>query len=233
MEKKNTLLLTIIAIATLLVTIIGAALAYFTATGGGESNQPVKVTTSSVDSTTITVNGEINIKADMNNFGKVGGRDQFGTTTATITYKAADDVGTPTGRTEAKLCYEIGIDLSGTEQLSNGETTTVNPFVYTTENNTPEFTITAKKTHDLNPQVTILDNEDITDITDNYKIPTTNGGTDYIHEIVIDQPNATSTDNWEVTLTLKWLRKHDQSANTGKNLNTALKVKSVTCPTNN
>jgi predicted ribosomally synthesized peptide with SipW-like signal peptide len=47
MEKKNTILLTVIAIATLLVAVVGATFAYFTATltPANEGNNTVEVTT--------------------------------------------------------------------------------------------------------------------------------------------------------------------------------------------
>lgn len=48
MEKKNTILLTVIAIATLLVAVVGATFAYFTATvteSGTEDNKKVEVKT--------------------------------------------------------------------------------------------------------------------------------------------------------------------------------------------
>ena len=54
MERKNTVLLTVIAVATLLVAVIGATFAYFTATAGGSGTTPVSVTTSSVGATSFT-----------------------------------------------------------------------------------------------------------------------------------------------------------------------------------
>ena len=52
MERKNTVLLTVIAVATLLVAVIGATFAYFTATTGGSGTTPTTVTTSSQASST-------------------------------------------------------------------------------------------------------------------------------------------------------------------------------------
>ena len=48
MEKKNTILLTVIAVATLLVAVVGATFAYFTATtqGNGKGTQSTNTTTS-------------------------------------------------------------------------------------------------------------------------------------------------------------------------------------------
>lgn len=50
-DRKNTLVLTVVSIATLLVAVVGATFAYFTATVGGEAQNVVTVTTSSTSST--------------------------------------------------------------------------------------------------------------------------------------------------------------------------------------
>ena len=67
MEKKNTILLTVIAVATLLVAVVGATFAYFTATSGTDGDgastgevktatvASVKLTTAEVGKTTNTV----------------------------------------------------------------------------------------------------------------------------------------------------------------------------------
>ncbi len=54
MDKKNTLLLTVIAIATLLVAVVGATFAYFTASSGASELSNVSVQTRSVDVTSTT-----------------------------------------------------------------------------------------------------------------------------------------------------------------------------------
>ena len=56
MERKNTVLLTVIAVATLLVAVVGATFAYFTASGGSTENSTVNVTTESVDAVSCTAN---------------------------------------------------------------------------------------------------------------------------------------------------------------------------------
>ena len=67
MEKKNTILLTVIAVATLLVAVVGATFAYFTATSGTDGDgastgavntatvASVKLTTAQTGSTNLTV----------------------------------------------------------------------------------------------------------------------------------------------------------------------------------
>lgn len=65
MEKRNTLLLTVIAIATLLVAVVGATFAYFATTQEISANIPVNVATaSSSASFTATTDGDINIMVD-------------------------------------------------------------------------------------------------------------------------------------------------------------------------
>lgn len=58
MEKKNTVLLTVIAVATLLVAVVGATFAYFTATTAGENNQGTTgvQTTTTVGNVTLDMN---------------------------------------------------------------------------------------------------------------------------------------------------------------------------------
>lgn len=54
MERKNTMLLTVIAIATLLVAVVGATFAFFTATGNSSVTSDVIVTTESVNTLSAT-----------------------------------------------------------------------------------------------------------------------------------------------------------------------------------
>ena len=44
-NRKNTILLTVIAVATLLVAVVGATFAYFTAQGGDDVSKNINVTT--------------------------------------------------------------------------------------------------------------------------------------------------------------------------------------------
>ncbi len=65
MEKKNTILLTIIAIATLLVTIIGATFAYFASNIQNNGNVGVDVSTSNKQASFIaTADGGINLNVN-------------------------------------------------------------------------------------------------------------------------------------------------------------------------
>lgn len=64
MEKKNTILLTVIAVATLLVAVVGATFAYFTATatpsGNGDTSEATTATMASVKLTASTAGNSEN-----------------------------------------------------------------------------------------------------------------------------------------------------------------------------
>jgi len=61
MEKKNTILLTVIAIATLLVAVVGATFAYFSATGTTDNteNNTTTVTTNALASAVMNMGDEV------------------------------------------------------------------------------------------------------------------------------------------------------------------------------
>lgn len=63
MEKKNTVLLTVIAIATLLVAVVGATFAYFSANQTNTANVTVQAQTSENDVFTATGTGALSVSA--------------------------------------------------------------------------------------------------------------------------------------------------------------------------
>ena len=65
MEKKNTMLLTVIAVATLLVAVVGATFAYFSLSVGGNATTTATVTTGKVGTVTIT-GGTTDLKLKVN-----------------------------------------------------------------------------------------------------------------------------------------------------------------------
>lgn len=64
MDKKNTMLLTVIAVATLLVAVVGATFAFFTASQNATGTTTVEATTKAVGS--IAVTGTAALKLDLN-----------------------------------------------------------------------------------------------------------------------------------------------------------------------
>ena len=117
-NRKNTILLTVIAVATLLVAVVGATFAYFTAQGDREVQTPVNVNTAQTSNGSFVTNGSITINANQENFGQ-GMGNQTKTATATVTYTASSTAA-------SNFCYTVGLQV------------TANTFEYTTEESTPE-----------------------------------------------------------------------------------------------
>ncbi|MBE6156486.1 MAG: hypothetical protein E7161_01950 [Firmicutes bacterium] len=61
MDKKNTMLLTVIAVATLLVAVVGATFAYFTASNNASGTTVIETTTEAVGSITLTGGKEMHL----------------------------------------------------------------------------------------------------------------------------------------------------------------------------
>ena len=213
-NKKNTILLTVIAVATLLVAVVGATFAYFTAQGGSASQADVVVNTGKAGSSSLGTFKAINIYADAYNFAQ-GKGDQTGTSTGTVSWTAPTNAtGSTTGVTEADrtMCYTATLAITN------------NTFVVSKANTTSaaELEFTAVK-----GSKTIIDKMNITTTKTNVQIPTTTGGTDYTHKLVADA-GATVSDSWTLTVTLKNLGV-DQNDNTGKNFEGAVKFDKTSC----
>lgn len=213
-NKKNTILLTVIAVATLLVAVVGATFAYFTAQGGSASQADVVVNTGKAGSSSLGTFKAINIYADASNFAQ-GKGDQTGTSTGTVSWTAPTNAtGSTTGVTEADrtMCYTATLAITN------------NTFVVSKANTTSaaELEFTAVK-----GSKTIIDKMNITTTKTNVQIPTTTGGTDYTHKLVADA-GATVSDSWTLTVTLKNLGV-DQNDNTGKNFEGAVKFDKTSC----
>ena len=72
-NKKNAIVLSIVAVVTLITLIVGATYAYFKAQGGTGSSAEVKVTTYTTDMLTFTTGNAISLYADQTSFGQEKG----------------------------------------------------------------------------------------------------------------------------------------------------------------
>ena len=72
-NKKNAIVLSIVAVVTLITLIVGATYAYFKAQGGTGSSTEVKVTTYTTDMLTFTTGNVISLYADQSTFGQEKG----------------------------------------------------------------------------------------------------------------------------------------------------------------
>lgn len=238
MDKKNTLLLTVIAIATLLVAVVGATFAYFTAQTGTGATTPVTVTTSTSDSLTYGSWAAIALTPNQENFAQ-GMGDQVGTTGGNVTLQANAD-------TTAEYCYKAALNIT-TNQLTYSVKDTNNDG--TEDDPTPELVISVTKTAGVTAGlpagedgtgaiasstgtvIQLFTNEDITTRTTNLEFPTAQGGTDYIHKLSA-AANQKIEDAWSITVTFKNLNV-DQQVNTNKLFAANLVYTTVDCTTGN
>lgn len=214
-NKKNTILLTVIAVATLLVAVVGATFAYFTAQGGSASQATVTVSTGTAGSSSLGTFSAINIYADANSFAQ-GKGNATGTSTGTVTWTApgvaADASSNDLTEADRSFCYTASLAV------------TKNDFVYSSTNpdHNAELTLTAKKN-----DVVVLQDKDITVGTASVSIPTEKDGSTMTHKLVAEA-GATKSDKWELTVTLVNLGV-DQNDNTGKQFNGAVKFDKTNC----
>ena len=212
-NRKNTILLTVIAVATLLVAVVGATFAYFTAQGGSSVQTPVNVNTAQTSNGSFVTNGSITINANQENFYE-GAGNQTSTATATVTYTASSTAA-------SNFCYTVGLQV------------TANNFVYTTApTNTPELTFTARKSAnaaDLTSATTMINQRDITTTTASttIQVPNTAEGSEFIHKIDATE-GQTINDQWDFTVTLVNLSS-DQNENTGKSFTGQIVFTHVEC----
>lgn len=218
-NKKNTILLTVIAVATLLVAVVGATFAYFTAQGGTETSADVSVTTGTAASSEFGTFGDINIYADAITFAK-GKPDATGTTTGTVSWTAPGAVTGQEAPSEAdrSFCYTADLII------------TANTFTKSAANtaNAKELYFTAVK-----GSTTLVDEQSLvtlpagTAVTGTINIPTTKDGEVLKHKLIAEA-GKTVSDSWTITVTLKNLD-IDQNENTGKQLTGSIKFTKVAC----
>ena len=103
-KKKNAAILTVVAVATLLVAVIGATFAFFAVQGGTTQTRSITVQTYTSDSTTFNISGDLSIEADQTNFGNGAGSRMAGTM-ATVAF-------TPASRDSQGLCYNLKLVVS-------------------------------------------------------------------------------------------------------------------------
>ena len=217
-NKKNTILLTVIAVATLLVAVVGATFAYFTASGAQGTTGNVTVSTGTAASSEFGVIKALNLYADASTFAQ-GGDDVTGETTGTVKWTAPGATSTTTpSEADRSFCYTAALNITAnTFTVSAANTEKLN-----------ELEFTAKK-----GDVVLLDKVSLVDMdtkagkTGSINIPTTANGSEYTHKLVADA-GASLTDNWTITVTLKNLDMN-QNENTGKQLTGQIAFTKVKC----
>ena len=174
-NRKNTILLTVIAVATLLVAVIGATFAYFTAQGGAPVSRNVVVKTETADSTMFSIDNDLTLNANQDNFGI----SNVGTGLTSIPVNGTATFTASTGSANS-MCYTLELSV------------TTNDFTYTVDPNTPdgvdpeqvpELTLTVTRATVVDSAsstnlvygspVTVLDAFDITTLNQTIYVPET------------------------------------------------------------
>ena len=122
-SKKNAIVLSIVAVVTLIALVVGATYAYFKAQGGTGSSTEVKVTTYTTDMLTFTTGNAISLYADQSSFGQEKG-SLSGETFAKATLVANNKTN------EATDNYYVYFNIEN------------NTFIYTLGEDKPELILT-------------------------------------------------------------------------------------------
>ena len=199
-NKKQAIILSVVAIVTLLSLIIGATYAYFQASGNSGSSTNVNVTTYTSDLLTFEIGNDIAVYADQTSFAS-GNGNATGSTYAKATLVANNKTN------EATKNYYVYLNISE------------NTFTYTQNENTPEILLTIKDTSGN----TITSISDLTykTVTDGKGVSvsgfdiTTKSGVITLFDNREITANPTKTEQWNITVTFVNYDA-DQTANAGK-----------------
>ena len=220
-NRKNTILLTVIAVATLLVAVVGATFAYFSAQGGGTATNNIEVKTEAAASSSFSIDKNIAILANMDNFAQGTGETQADTMTGTVEFTAGTGEGAQTD-----FCYTAELAWAGM----------VKDFVDTGAAEA-DLTLTVTKKTGWNGSgydttTTIWDNVDITtsDLRATFtNIPTTTGGGEYTHKLSTTAGQM-AREQILVTVSFNYDPDVNQTANAGKTLTGTLTFTEAVCP---
>jgi len=205
-NKKQAIILSVIASIALLVLIVGATYAYFQASGGTGTNADVKVTTYTTDVFNFEVGNDISIYADATSFAS-GKGNAVGSTFAKAILSANNKTNTAT------KYYYLYLNISK------------NTFTYTQNEDTPEILLTIKD--DAGNEITSINDLTYKTVTDGkgatikgFDITTGIGLITLLNNKEITA-SPQKTDTWNLTVTFINYDK-DQSKNAGKSFNAKL-----------
>ena len=207
-NKKQAIILSVIASIALLVLIVGATYAYFQASGGTGTSANLRVTTYTTDVFNFEVGNDISIYADATSFAS-GKGNAVGSTFAKAILTANNKTNTATEH------YYLYLNISN------------NTFIYTQNENTPELLLTIKDAGgNAVTDITSLAYKTVTDgkgaSISGYDITNKSGVI-----ILFDNREITAspakTEQWNITVTFVNYDK-DQSKNTGKSFSAKLMI---------
>ncbi len=210
-SKKNAIVLSIVAVVTLIALVVGATYAYFKAQGGTGSSTEVKVTTYTTDMLTFTTGNAISLYADQSSFGQEKG-SLSGETFAKATLVANNKTN------EATDNYYVYFNIEN------------NTFRYTLGNDKPELILT----------VTGPDGSEVTEISglthkvvqdrenksiSGFDVTTTNGLITIANKKTITATQATPSKEEQYTLKLTFVNyEGDQTENATSTLSAKVMI---------
>ena len=205
-NKKQAIILSVVAIVTLLSLILGATYAYFQASGNIGSSTNVNVTTYTSDLLTFEIGNDIAVYADQTSFAS-GKGNATGSTFAKAILTANNKTNTATKN------YYVYLNISE------------NTFTYTQNESTPELLLTIKDTSGNEiTSITGLTHKTVTDgkgaSISGFDI-TTKGGVITLFDNREITANPTKTEEWNITVTFVNYNAN-QTGNAGKSFNAKL-----------
>ena len=205
-NKKQAIILSVVAIVALLSLIIGATYAYFQASGNSGSSTNVNVTTYTSDLLTFEIGDDIAVYANQTSFAS-GKGNATGSTYAKATLVANNKTN------EATKNYYVYLNISE------------NTFTYTQNESTPELLLTIKDTSGNEiTSITGLTHKTVTDgkgaSISGFDI-TTKGGVITLFDNREITANPTKTEEWNITVTFVNYNAN-QTGNAGKSFNAKL-----------
>ena len=201
-NEKKVLIFSTIAVVLLIIVVVGATYAFFTAQGGASANTNVNVQTNTTDSLSFSVGNAISITANQQNFAQ-GAGNQAGSTTASATLTANNATNTATRN------YYLYLNI------------TSNDFTYTTDEETAELILTIEDPDGTELQT--LGSYEYTTVEEvsGFDITTANGLITIANNYEISATETPTTQEWNVTVTFVNLDS-DQEGNTNKTFEATL-----------
>ena len=200
MQNKKQIILSIIAIVTLAILVIGASFAYFAAQGNTSAQTSATVKTYTVDVFSFETGAPISFSLNQDNFAS-GKGNQTGSTFAKAILTANNKTNTATDH------YNLYLNISE------------NTFTYTQDENTPELLLTIKDTS--GNEITSITSLTYKTVTDGKGVSisgfdiTTKSGVITLFDNREITANPAKTEEWNITVTFVNYNA-DQSANAGK-----------------
>ena len=207
-NKKKTIILSVIAIATFAMLIIGATYAYFTAQGGDATSTNLNVTTYTTDVFTFTTGDDINLAITQSDF--VSGKgNAVGTTFAKASLTANNKTNTATEH------YYVYLNIED------------NTFTYSIDESTPELILIV--TDNNGNEVTDISGLTHTSVTDakgakisGYDITTKSGLITLFNNREITTTSS-KEEKWNITITFVNYDAN-QNSNAGKSMSAKVMI---------